>query len=272
MGMCAKPRAFGLAQKGPFAHIFGSFLILLGGCSHARAPAPIVLSSTQTSFSPKLWRADVQRNAYPIAIDPGHGGYDTGAKCLHRHLLEKKLNLEMGIALRTTLAKRRFSTMLSRQRDVFVSLDERARRANSRRAILFVSIHQNWALNKSAQGIEIFYPTDSANPQRAHLSQELAQCILSQLKQRGFTTTRGVKPSGFRVLRRTRMPAVLVECGFLSNLRDLRQLGDPKRRRSITDAIAEGVDVFLKQKSARSQGKMRSPTAAERLQPQRASR
>lgn len=242
----------------------GLCLALLGGCS--RYPDQKALSTPLSNFSSQLWLSDAKRTNRPIAIDPGHGGRDYGAKCLHRHLLEKKLNLETAIALRTILAKRQFSTMLSRRRDEFVALDERARRANRKKAVVLVSIHHNWAMNKQAHGIEIFYPSDTLKGPRANLSRALAQCILEKLQQRGFSTTRGVKPAGFRVLQVAHMPAVLVECGFLSNLRDLKQLSAPKRRHAAADAIAEGVQAFLAQQGLSAKETTRAPTAVERTQ------
>lgn len=216
-------------------------LVFLAGCT--RIPPP----ESPAPFSGSSWRVSAALCRGPIVLDPGHGGRDSGANsgCRKGHLLEKKLNLATALALQTTLAKRRLPTMLSRKTDYFVSLDERARKANVCHAVLMVSIHHNWASNVSANGIEIFYPSETFGKERSRLSRALAQAILARLGQQGLVICRGVKPAAFKVLRATTMPAVLIEAGFLSNLGEVKQLGTAAYRAKVATGVADGIEVFL---------------------------
>lgn len=232
MTLCATARR-------PLCRVFILSLLLSGCARPATNPEP---------FSKSLWRAAARQQKGPIALDPGHGGRDPGANsnCTKGRLIEKKLNLATALALQTKLARKRLPTLLLRQRDVFVPLDERVRRANASHAILMASLHYNWAKSRSARGIEIFYPSEIYGKERSELSRALAQTVLAEMTSQGLNTCRGVKPSAFKVLREANMPAILIEAGFLSHRGEIRYLASDAYRARVAAGIANGVERFLK--------------------------
>lgn len=184
-----------------------------------------------------------------ICIDPGHGGTDPGAigtapaaaSAPAITLKECDFTLDVALLLEAELAQRGHSVLLTRRRDRSLKLDARAAHANRHAADLFISIHANAAANPAAEGIEVYhFPGSAAGKSLAHrIMQRLAAAFPGHVN-------RGVKPADFAVLRLTDMPAVLVECEFLTNPDRLRRfLLCPGKRREIAVAIAAGVTTCL---------------------------
>lgn len=210
-----------------------------------------------------------------IVIDAGHGGKDPGTHA--GSLLEKDIALDIAKRLRDTLTERGFEVIMTRDKDVFIPLEQRAFIANSSEADLFVSIHVNAARNRRARGLETFYlnlatsadaievaareNASTGNVRMADVDNLLKQILNHTWKEesREFATTiqtrmvesilgrakhphdRGVKTAGFHVLLGAKMPAVLVEVGFVSNREEARQLRSASHRKKIAAAIADGV-------------------------------
>lgn len=215
-------------------------LAVLGACSPTRYETPVY--SYQESWAPPL-----KPSRGLIVIDPGHGGEDLGTKSLSDPVIpEKNLNLKTAQYLSEALEKKGFMTILTRSDDTFVPLKERAIFANERRPLLFVSVHFNAAPAKSAKGIEVFYYKTEEPDSRMKASRDLASAILGSLVIETGAPSRGVKHGNFAVIRETRMPAVLVEGGFLTNDEELKLLQNPKYLRRIAEAIANGVDRHVK--------------------------
>jgi N-acetylmuramoyl-L-alanine amidase len=219
-----------------------------------------------------------------IVVDPGHGGGETGA-IGPGGLQEKDVTLDIArklvAALPRVLACR---TVLTRDSDVQLSLDDRTSIANHEKADLFLSIHANSSRAASAKGTETYYlsleasdkiaqevahrenqagensttPTPATgNPdldfilwdlaQSAHLkeSSELAETIQAELNPLSDTSNRGIKQAPFRVLVGASMPAVLVEVAFISNPDEEKRLKNPEFQQSLADAIARAVARFF---------------------------
>jgi len=212
-----------------------------------------------------------------IALDPGHGGEDAGAKG-PKKLLEKEAALELAQVLAKTLETAGFEVLLTRTEDIFVPLWERAQKANEAGADLFLSLHFNAARSKGARGSEVYFlsldqgDADAAElakqenaedkapdtqdvvagilddlAQKAFLqdSERLAVAIQTQLNQIGNIKQRGVKQAPFAVLRRAAMPAALVEAAFISNPREEVKLRDPAFRKKLAEAVTLGVRRFF---------------------------
>lgn len=177
---------------------------------------------------------------FRIVIDAGHGGRDQGAS--GRKVQEKDLTLQ--IAKRTGKYIRRrtrgVDVILTRDRDEFVSLNERADFANFCQADLFISIHANSARGY-ADGTETFVWNRKENP----WSLKMARLIQKEYTQRAKRKNRGVKKANFAVLRNTNMPAVLTEVGFISNAQEEKYLKSRRGRKKIAYCIYRAVKEYL---------------------------
>ena len=109
---------------------------------------------------------------------------------------------------------------------------------------MLVSIHYNSAPNKKAHGIEIFYPK-KAKPWKLKRSKMLAQTILRKMLVNTGANSRGIKEGNFCVIRETNMPAVLVECGFITNDTECRKMLKPEYQHNLAKSIAQGLDSYF---------------------------
>jgi N-acetylmuramoyl-L-alanine amidase len=176
-----------------------------------------------------------------ICIDPGHGGYDPGAIGLTPFSLEEKeVNLSISSFLEEKLEQSIHWVSMTRRRDVFVRLEDRARYANRLEADLFVSVHTNSFHLPTVSGIEVYHYPNSVR------GKALAESILSSLVDSyPGHNNRGVKARNLKVLKETGMPAVLVEVEFISNPDQLQFLADENNREGLADTIATGIENYL---------------------------
>jgi len=140
-----------------------------------------------------------------------------------------------------------YKTILTRNNDIYIPLETRAEMANSIDADLFVSIHYNFSSSQEAEGIEVYYYKEEKRPLpfRIVQSKELGQEVLRKVIKNTGAESRGVKQANFAVIRETKMPAVLVEAGFLSNPKEREKLRDQKYLEAVAKGIAHGVDQYL---------------------------
>jgi N-acetylmuramoyl-L-alanine amidase len=186
-----------------------------------------------------------------IVIDAGHGGDDFGTRSASKPKYhEKSLNLTTAITLNDFMRKLGYETVLTRSKDEFIALQKRADFANDREADLFVSVHYNSAPAKQAEGIEIFYYKSDENKARTSESKKLANAILDKVIKTTGAKSRGVKQENFAVIRETKMPAVLIEGGFLTNVDEMEKIKDPAYVKSLAWGIAQGIQAYLKDKSS----------------------
>ena len=185
-------------------------------------------SSTRTSVSVK----DTSRSFTTVVVDAGHGGKDNGAFRNYGGA-EKVATLDVAKRLERKLRESQLKTVMTRSSDQFISLDERVRIENAQKNSIFISIHFNDSRRRGIHGFETYY--HSAN------SREFASRIQSRLLTIPHSLNRGVHASNFRVLRLASYPAVLVECGFLSNRAEGGEARDSQYRDLLADRIAEAV-------------------------------
>jgi N-acetylmuramoyl-L-alanine amidase len=172
-----------------------------------------------------------------VCIDPGHGGTDPGAIGKVPFILnEKDVNLSISLLLKKELEANGHTVFLTRDTDISVSLGTRASFANQKNVDIFISIHCNSSTSNSAEGIETWIFTDSNAGKK--LAEPVQQSLIST-----FSThkNRGIKEANFQVLRETEMPAILVECEFISNPTQLQFLSDNNNQKKIAQAIALGI-------------------------------
>lgn len=167
-----------------------------------------------------------------IVIDAGHGGYDRGGVPGQR-ISEKDKTLDVAQRLKRILQAQGYRVVMTRDSDVFIPLGTRVAIANSQRGAAFVSIHFNCASRSGANGIETYYyRSDSAG---------LAQSIHRNVVSGAPTENRGIRRRGFYVLRRTAIPSVLVECGFLTNPTEGSLALSAGYRQKLAEQIARGI-------------------------------
>ena len=142
-----------------------------------------------------------------VVVDAGHGGDDPGATWSGIH--EKRICLDVALRVESALRARGVNVIMTRRSDRTVSLDSRAEMANRHQRAVFVSIHFNASRDRSVSGIETHYRSDTGRV--------LAGAIQKSLDRQVTGVNRGIDWEDFKVLRETKMPAVLVECGFISN-------------------------------------------------------
>lgn len=180
--------------------------------------------------------ASQRGNQYVVYLDPGHGGSDPGTS--GNGIIEKELVLKIALEARRQLENAGVRVIMSRESDVYVSLKERSHGANSVNPDIFVSVHANSSLSPSAYGIESFYMKD--------IDYQLAKDMQRRLMQYMSTADRGVKYENFHVIRETKMPATLVEVGFVSNPNEANKLKQPYTQNALAEAITNGAVDYLK--------------------------
>ena len=209
-----------------------------------------------------------------VVIDPGHGGRDPGATS-KSHVHEKVVVLELSLMLRNLLVSRGYNVRLTRDNDTYLPLRERTQKATIHGADLFVSIHANAAANTGASGVETYYlalasdetaqrtaarenrgsgfsikeldklVTRILKETKSDESHRLAQFVQSELADSTNAKDRGVKHAPFVVLIGTKVPAILVEVGFLSHTIEADKLTKKAYQHSIAEAIANGIDRYV---------------------------
>jgi N-acetylmuramoyl-L-alanine amidase len=167
-----------------------------------------------------------------VVIDAGHGGFDRGGIPGQR-IAEKEMTLDVAQRLKKELASDGYRVIMTRESDVFVPLGTRVAIANANRKGIFVSVHFNSAKRVGADGIETyFYGRDSL---------PLASAVHYFVAGGAPSLNRGVRRRGYYVLRKARVPAVLIECGFLTNPNEAAYIQKSSYRQKLAEAIASGI-------------------------------
>lgn len=201
-----------------------------------------------------------------IVLDPGHGGKDPGMMNRAQRLEEKNLTLDTARRLQKILQADGYKVLLTRDRDEYVGLEDRVTQAQRAGADLFISLHYNavTAGVDSVTGVEVYtlspqYQYSTSDPEhdddrRAaqafpgngfdHWNTILGYQVMRKMVQDLRVPDRGLKRGRLAVLRDAPCPAILVECGFVSNPREARKIATPAYRQEIAEAITEGVRAY----------------------------
>ncbi|MCF7674912.1 MAG: N-acetylmuramoyl-L-alanine amidase [Akkermansiaceae bacterium] len=166
-----------------------------------------------------------------VVIDPGHGGHDKGGQW--GQVYEKHLALDTATRLEGYLKQRGIRTVMTRRSDYFVTLPGRVAIGKRFRNAIFVSVHYNYTWKPDVSGLETFYHNSN--------SYGLAQCVHQGMLKRVNCTNRGVKFARYYVIRNTSIPAILVECGFVSNATERSRMKSAWYRDALARGIAEGI-------------------------------
>ena len=247
----------------------------VGPRSDPSAPAP-VLATAGKPFSPGVLGLGVRK----VAIDAGHGGANHGTSSADG-VSEKFVTLDIARRLQLEMQARGFHTVMTREADETVSLQQRAAIANAGDADVFVSVHLNSFRSPTTLGIETYYLgpsdddeldaiaerenqhsgysmadlrtlldkifTDARRDESRRLAAAVQHTLVAQLRRVGATAVdRGVKAAPFVVLVATDMPAILAEVSCLSNAHEAQRLSTQDYRQQIATALAAGVDNFAR--------------------------
>lgn len=173
-----------------------------------------------------------------VILDAGHGGHDRGAAI--GYVFEKHLALDTARRVEELLKKAGHRVVMTRSTDNFVTLPGRAEIGNRYRNAIFVSIHYNHSRSGGA-GVESYYYYSG--------SYSLAAYIQAYLVQETRLPNRGVKHASFHVIRETtKNPAVLIECGFVSNSDERSRMMTGEFRAKLAEGIAKGIIAYDKAK------------------------
>jgi len=193
----------------------------------------ITLVASDNSSAAQTGRSSASSSApITVVIDAGHGGHDRGG-IPGQSVAEKEMTLDVAQRLRNVLAASGYRVVMTRDSDVFVPLGTRVAIANSYGNAIFVCIHFNATKRAGASGIEIYF--DSRD------SLALASATHYFVTGGAPSANRGVRRRGYYVLRRTSVPAVLVECGFLTNPTEAAYAQSASYRQKLAEEIAAGV-------------------------------
>jgi N-acetylmuramoyl-L-alanine amidase len=215
----------------------------------------------ETTIYPLVYepKASAKNKINVICLDPGHGGKDTG-KIDRRHY-EKTYTLLLAQEVGRLLKQSNFKVIYTRTRDEFVDLAQRPAVANRYGADLFISLHYNAADSRSVEGVETYCMTpagvDSSNSGggksstgsytgNAHDEENmlLAYCLQRSVLKGFPAEDRGVKRARFQVLVTAKMPAALIEAGFMTNAEDAKKIYDPNYRKKMAQAIVDGILTY----------------------------
>lgn len=226
-----------------------------------------------------------------IVIDPGHGGRDVGAVGKKLRLKEKYLNLNFSKKLKNILEEHGIKVIMTRDRDVFIPLQDRVRIANSSGADLFISIHANASRSRMMNGFECYYLSEATDDnarateafenasfkadegaiaverpkgldktlwdmrltENRRESAELAAQICNAVENNLVTRNRGTKTARFYVLKWTTIPSALVETGYISNKFEELKFRDEAYTDRFVEVIAKGILAY-KDKYERTEG------------------
>ena len=193
-----------------------------------------------------------------VVIDAGHGGKDEGAKS--KGVLEKTLTLDVALRLERILNARGFPTVQTRTEDVFVPLSERAQIANGVKGpAIFVSIHFNQGSERDIAGIETFYADNKvpiicdwtwvgffSRPEPRDMGEDLAAEVQYAAVLKTGARDRGIRARHLYVTRHTRLPAILVEGGFITNRMESHLLNEDHYADTLAAGIADGIEAWWK--------------------------
>lgn len=179
-----------------------------------------------------------------VFIDAGHGGEDEG--CERAGIQEKNINLAIAKRVRDKLEALGYEVIMAREDDTYVAKEDRVRMANAARADIYVSIHQNASEDEEVSGMEVWYEgTDTLRDNK-----RLAQLLRQQTARKAETVERELRgDADFHVTGKTRMPACLIETGFLSNAGERARLTTDEYQEQIAAGIVQGIEYYFKPKT-----------------------
>lgn len=191
------------------------------------------------------------KECFIVAIDPGHGGNDPGKTV--GDVYEKDINLKIAIKLKDELEKKGVKVIITRDSDVglynetdtnkkIADMKNRCKLINESNADILVSIHQNSYSSQNVKGAQVFFYENSKE------GEKLAEILQSAIKTKvdNENTRQHKSNDSYYILLNVEMPAVIVECGFLTNPSECKKLLDENYQQEMAQAVAEGIIQYSK--------------------------
>ncbi|MFQ9933086.1 MAG: N-acetylmuramoyl-L-alanine amidase [Lachnospiraceae bacterium] len=186
-----------------------------------------------------------------VVIDPGHGGIDGGAVSVLGDA-EKDINLAIGLKLRDMLKKKDIGVIMTRDTDIglygdadsnkkVVDMKNRCKLANESGADLLVSIHQNNYQSEGVKGAQVFYYSHSQEGEKAALA--IQDKLIENLDKENGRKAKA--NDNYYILINVECPAVIAECGFLSNYGEAELLKSEEYQEKVADALCQGICEYL---------------------------
>ena len=189
---------------------------------------------------------NVQAKKVVVVIDAGHGGHDPG-KVGVNDALEKDINLQIAEKVKKYLEKNEIEVVMTRKDDVMedTKLEDMKKRValiNKTKPVITVSIHQNSYSDPNVKGAQVFFFTGS------EVSKEAASLMQEELRKIDSENIRQIKGNNeFYMLKKTEVPTIIVECGFLSNPGEAEKLVSEEYQEQMAQAICSGIMTWLSQ-------------------------
>jgi len=236
-----------LFMNGPSLQKNGEWLISVADAENVFGPMMDLRTPSEWSSPPH------------VILDPGHGGDDTGARGQHK-TVEKRIALDIAKRVQRILKSSGTEVALTRRKDHTLELGDRPAYAMTSGGTIFVSIHLNSSPNGHAHGIETYVLPSQGFPSTSRtggnhdmcpgntfdsLNSRLSYFIQKELLQSTQAKDRGIRRARWKVLRDAPCPAVLVECGFLSNPTEAKKLSNRRYRDRVAQGIADGILTYI---------------------------
>lgn len=193
---------------------------------------------------------EVNKKEADVIIDVGHGGSDPGKIGVNK-ALEKDINLEIAKKVRAILKEKGISVLMTREKDEGLAsgsasnkkvedMKERVKLINEVKPKLTVSIHQNSYQTEDVKGAQVFYYSHSQK------GEEMAKILQEAVRKVDSTNKRQAKANDtYYLLKRTEVPTIIVECGFLSNWEEAQKLIDEEYQQKMAEAVCDGILTCL---------------------------
>ncbi len=182
-------------------------------------------------------------NEATIVIDPGHGADDSGATSNLMPKLEKEINLQTSLILKSKLEETGANVIMTRTEDTWMGLDERAMISNEQKADVFLSIHYDAHSDSSLNGTTTYYFHEG--------DYDLANAINSQLKNLTLNN-QGTAFGNYQVLRDNQRPSLLLELGYMTNPDDVQTITNESYYNQVTENIVNGLENYFNNKQMKN--------------------
>ena len=228
-------------------------LVLLGGLTAAAAWRKAVSPAVQQESAPVCTAVPGPLNGLKVLVDPGHGGYDGGARCRDSGVWEKQLNLAVALQLEQALTRQGAEVIMTRKEDVDLceaerpaaltkkrqDMQNRIALAQEHQVDMVLSVHMNEYRARTESGPQVFYRAGCDGGRL--LAGCVQEALISSLQPRKERTAM----AGDYFILQLEVPSVLIECGFISNPEEEKLLLSPDYQARLAEAVAAGVAEFL---------------------------